>query len=340
MKIILYSHIHDVALFTRVGFYRDDIVALKSRNDTVIASNSIKEIIRIKPNLLVCYFYSKSFFAALIGRALGANVIFTGGADQICPSLVTGFSLNFRRLLAFSCLLIAHKVLVSCTDDYINFKKLAFGIPFLKRKINQVPHVVMPSQLISGKKNDPSDSFDAFTLAWMGSIGNVKRKGVDRAIALISVLRKKGVNANLRIAGTTGPGTDYLIKDVAELDIVEHIQFLGAISEDEKNKIYTTCNVYLQLSDHEGFGVAAAEAFFSGMTVVHSNVGGLRDVIGSHGLILLPSAIDEMHDDAINNFYNQYLSYVPNKSYLQSEINKYSISARSCAFFGVKNVQK
>ena len=40
------------------------------------------------------------------------------------------------------------------------------------------------------------------------------------------------------------------------------MQFVGAISEQEKNRKYMEPGVYLQLSEHEGFGVAAAETFF------------------------------------------------------------------------------
>jgi glycosyltransferase involved in cell wall biosynthesis len=339
MKIFLFSAVSDEKLFSRVGFYRDDIAALGLNGDMVCATNSIRKLCNEKADLVVCYFYSKSFLPGFISRIKGARVIFTGGADQISPLLESGYALNVRRVVAFFCLLISHKVLVSCKDDYVNFKRLSFGVSFLGQKIKLVPHVVVPSQ-IDRHKRKGVNTFEAFTLVWMGTISNVKRKGVDRAISLISILRGRGIDATLKIAGTPGPGTNYLRELASELAIAEHIYFLGLISEKEKNQIFATCDVYLQLSEYEGFGVAAAEAFFSGVTVAHSNVGGLKDVIGNYGIILPLSAIDRNDDEVIENFYSDYLSFVPNKEYLLSEVKNYSISARSRQFLGVTNVSK
>ena len=335
MKSCIYSAVKDKELFIRVGFYRDDIAALRLFGDQVIATNSLRELLQFRPELIVGYFFTKSMWAAVCGRLIGARVLLTGGADQISPSLLRGFKLFVHQLLAFLCLLLAHRILLSCTDDLINFRKLCFGFQFLEKKLSLVSHVVIPSPLPRMVENDRAVRFSAFTLCWMGSEGNVRRKGVDRAVRLISMLRTLDVDASLDIAGTDGPGRVFLEKLIHELDLTDHVRILGAISEDEKNKRLAEDSVYIQLSEHEGFGVAAAEAFFSGMVVVHSNKGGLRDVIGENGLIVDLAVIDNSDMVAVRDFYTQFLNYKINTEFLKNNLKNYSIQMRSEAFSGV-----
>ena len=334
MKSCLYSSVEDKELFSRVGFYRDDIAALRLFSDQVIATNSLRELLRFRPELIVSYFFTKSIWTVVCGRLIGARVLLTGGADQISPILLSGFKLFIHRLIAFFCLLLAHRILLSCTDDLINFRKLCFGFGCLEKKLDLVSHVVIPSPLLRVVENDRAIRFSAFTLCWMGSESNVRRKGVDRAVRLISMLRALDIDASLDIAGTDGLGRVFLEKLIHELGLIDHIHILGAISEDEKNKRLAEGCVYIQLSEHEGFGVAAAEAFFSGMVVVHSNKGGLRDVIGENGLIVDLAVIDNSDVVAVRNFYTQFLNYKINTEFLKNNLENYSIQMRAEAFCG------
>ncbi len=334
MKSCLYSSVKDKALFSRVGFYRNDLEALKLCSDEALITNSIFELVRFKPDLIVAYFFTKSILAAVCGRLIGARIIIGGGGDQFSPVLGSGLRLFVHRVLAFICLLLAHRISLSCTDDLVNIKKLCFGFKFLEKKLHFDNHVVIPSPLLRVVENDRTIQFAAFTLCWMGSEGNVRRKGVDRAVRLISMLRTLNVDASLNIAGTDGPGRVFLEKLIHELDLIDHVHILGAISEDEKNKRLAEGCVYIQLSEHEGFGVAAAEAFFSGMIVVHSNKGGLRDVIGENGLIVDLAVIDNSDIDAVCNFYTQFLNYKINTEFLKNNLKNYSIQMRSEAFCG------
>lgn len=334
MNICLYSAVDSKSLFDRVGFYRDDIKALSLRGDGVFATNSLRELLKFKPALVVGYFFSKSILAALLGRVIGARIILTGGADQISPALLSGYPLFVRRATALLGLLLAHRVLLSCTDDVINFRKLCFGIRALQNKIELVNHVVVPTPLPRIVRVPVEGEFHAFTLCWMGNEGNVRRKGVDKAIRLIARLREMGVDARLDVAGTNGPGKKFLEDLTLELDVTEHVHFMGAISEEEKNDLFSHGSVYLQLSEHEGFGVAAAEAFFSGMIVVHSNKGGLGDVIGEHGLVIDPTLVEQGDLTWVRDFYAKFLQYRINPDFLEKNLQKYFIKVRSDAFLG------
>jgi glycosyltransferase involved in cell wall biosynthesis len=336
MKIILYSAVKDKDLFSRVGFYRDDINALSMRGDKVVAVNSLLKILVGRPHLVIGYFFSNSLFAALLGRLMCARVILTGGADQISPVLSSGYKLLLRRLVALLCLILSHRILLSCSDDVLNFRSICFGINFLERKIELVKHVVIATPL--GGRVPVDGEFDAFTICWMGAESNVRRKGVDKAIRMIAQLHQIGVNARLKVAGTDGPGKRYLEDLARDLNVSAYICFLGPISESEKNALFSKGSVYLQLSMHEGFGVAAAEAYFSGMNVVHSNKGGLKDVIGERGIVVEPSFIENSDLKWVRSFYAKFLQYRVNVKSLEKDIYKYSTKMRSDAFFNHHDV--
>lgn len=297
--ICLYSSVSDKALFQRVGFYRDDLRALASFGDTVVATNRLRDIATLRPKVVVGYFYSRAIFAGILGRLLGAKVIFTGGADQISPRVQFGLRLLAHRMFAAISLVSAHKILLSCSADVTEFEKLCFGIPRLLRKVTGTPHAVHPASASPAERSVVRGEFRAFTICWMGNLGNVMRKGVDRALRLISLLRAEGIDARLDIAGTEGPGTDLVRQLSAKLGISDSVALLGVISEAEKNRRFATDSLYLQLSRYEGFGVAAAEAFLSGMIVIHSNQGGLADVVGEHGIILDYDDLEESGSEGV-----------------------------------------
>lgn len=331
MKIVLYSPVTDCSMFQNVGFYRDDISAMQAEGHNVLATNSIKECLRAHPQLCVCYFYSKAVLVGVIMRFLGRKVVFTGGADQISPIVVRGrVALLIRRAAAVVALLVADRVLVSCSADMANFRIICFKLRFLERKLILSRHVVVPVRSEIAKplyRGEPR--FNALTLCWLGAEENVFRKGVDRAIKLIYLLRKTGVDATLDIAGVDGPGRAIIEQLIAKLDLNGSVRYLGYISEEQKAEKYSVSNVYMQLSEYEGFGVAAAEAFFSGMIVVHSNRGGLADVIGQKGLILSSEIIDSNDMAQVRAFYEQFRNYRVDCNHLSSELPKYSLEKRA-----------
>ena len=328
--VTFYSAVEDKELFERVGFYRDDITALREEGLDVKVTNSLLDVLHFKSDLYIGYFYSKAVIGALLSRVLGSKTVLTGGADQISPTLLRGTKLFARRLVAALGVMCSNKILVSCKDDEKNFHQIAKWV-FGTKKIRRSNHVITPSPFAKPSHKTNSE-VNAFTLCWMGAEGNVRRKGVDRAVKLIYMLRKLGLDASLYIAGTGGEGESYLKSIISTLSMNDHVKIIGPITEDEKNQRFSTMGVYLQLSEYEGFGVAAAEAFFSGMTVVHTNKGGLADVIGHRGIIVNLNDIDNDCYEKILELRDRISNYYPDFNYLNSSICRYSHAARSKDF--------
>jgi glycosyltransferase involved in cell wall biosynthesis len=72
----------------------------------------------------------------------------------------------------------------------------------------------------------------------------------------------------------------------------ENLKLTGYLSDAELRSVLRESAVYAQLSRHEGFGYAVAEAMLSGCTPVVTTAGALPEVVGDSGLVIPP---DDVH---------------------------------------------
>lgn len=84
-------------------------------------------------------------------------------------------------------------------------------------------------------------------------------KRVDHAIRTTHILRQKGVNATLKIAGT-GDSLQDLKRFVSEHQLEGLVQFVGYLSEPEKNELLRDSHFLLHTSVREGWGLNVIEA--------------------------------------------------------------------------------
>lgn len=82
--------------------------------------------------------------------------------------------------------------------------------------------------------------------------------------------------ARLVIAGA-GSASDDLRLRAAELGV--SVEFLGFISDEDRNRLYAVGDVAVFPSLYEPFGIVALEAFAAGCPVIVSDAGGLAEVV-------------------------------------------------------------
>jgi hypothetical protein len=70
---------------------------------------------------------------------------------------------------------------------------------------------------------------------------------------------------------------------VVELSLTERVFFLGA--RNDIPEVMHACDLVIQSSHWEGFGLVAVEAMAAGKVIIASNVDGLRQVVDGYGLI-------------------------------------------------------
>lgn len=120
----------------------------------------------------------------------------------------------------------------------------------------------------------------------MGNVNNVKRKGVDIALYVFSILKQNTLFSDYKfiIIGKVGEGTSYLRSLIVKYNLTNDVIITDEISETSKIDYLKRSKYYFQLSFYEGFGLAALEALVAKNIVIHSAKGGLSNPVFASGI--------------------------------------------------------
>ncbi len=117
----------------------------------------------------------------------------------------------------------------------------------------------------------------------------------DQAVATVGAvteenLGRKGIGAFIEIARVLPSVPFWLIGDVDTRalekmrPIPPNVRVFGRVSDTDLRSLLARAKIYVQLSAHEGFGAAVAEAMLSGCLPIVSNRGALPEVVGDVGI--------------------------------------------------------
>ncbi|HUE05802.1 MAG TPA: glycosyltransferase [Acidimicrobiales bacterium] len=154
--------------------------------------------------------------------------------------------------------------------------------------------VVPPSAAVGVEVTSDAGSLsgDARTgVVWL-AVGRVApNKALEHTIAALAVARHdsdQGEGATLRIVGK--PATDAyeraLRRYVADLGLEDAVTFTGYATDAAVAAAYTTADVLVVTSEHEGFGVPVVEAMAAGLPVVAYDQGAVPEVLGDAGVLV------------------------------------------------------
>lgn len=116
-----------------------------------------------------------------------------------------------------------------------------------------------------------------------------KNKNQKVIIKCFDKIHKEYPTTKLILLGD-GPEHDKLLNLIRELKLEKYIEIPGIISDVEK--YYAVSDVYVQSSHREALPMSMLEAMASGLPLIATNVGGLKDIVKENG-ILVPDD-DEM----------------------------------------------
>ncbi|MFM7581509.1 MAG: glycosyltransferase family 4 protein [Caldilinea sp.] len=140
-------------------------------------------------------------------------------------------------------------------------------------------------------------------LLYVGRI--VYEKGLHILIRAMPRLLAAYPQTRLLVAGKNGERYWPL---AYELNVERSIDFLGYISDEERDCLYTLVDAAIFPSLYEPFGIVALEAMAAGASVIVSSVGGLAEVVRhlENGLTVLPNdplsiawAVDQLFSDPV-----------------------------------------
>lgn len=232
--------------------------------------------------------------------------VYLHGKDVLCPLKLPGirqlFKVTLKRLDGVVCN-------SSFTEQYLRSHT---AHTLQTHIINPTVRPAKFASALSGKTPEQNRTFirSQYAISDMAivilSVGRlVKRKGMDRVIALLPGLLDKGLDVHYIICGR-GPMQGDLECLVSELGATERVHFAGFVPDHALAAYYQACDVFALLTSFsgtasiEGFGIVYVEAGYFGKPVLATNLGGVADAVQheKNGLLIAPDD-DEGIADAL-----------------------------------------
>lgn len=183
------------------------------------------------------------------------------------------------------------------TEKLLGEAKAALGVDAPSKLFIQ-PMGVDVNVLKRDRPYVPHSSGTTIKLFSCGRLNVVK--GHQDLIKALKLLREKGIDAELNIAGEDDAGgTGFraeLEQTVADLDMGDRVTLLGAISAEEVREHLLNAHIFALASWHEPLGVAYMEAMACEVPTIGTNAGGVPELIrnGVDGVLVEPKQPEQL----------------------------------------------
>lgn len=128
------------------------------------------------------------------------------------------------------------------------------------------------------------------------SIGRmVKEKGFDTLIHAAKEMKDSHPEVYFIIAGK-GPMLNEYRSLTSQLGLEGNIHFIGYVTDEERNYLFSTCDIAIFPSRYEPFGIVALESMLAGKPTIVSDVGGLKGIVQHQvtGLFMEPESVESV----------------------------------------------
>ncbi len=120
-------------------------------------------------------------------------------------------------------------------------------------------------------------------IGFCGNLNNVKN--VVSLAGIFEIIKIKFPEAKMQIIGQ-GTKFRHISEDFKNRGLSEFVSFTGGIRQKEIAGYFSSMSVLLLPSFREGFPTVVAEAIGSGLQVVGSDIGGVREAVGDCGKLV------------------------------------------------------
>jgi glycosyltransferase involved in cell wall biosynthesis len=243
----------------------------------------IKDI--LSSDLVFCWFaYRVALIPLLIAKVLRKKIIVVIGGWE-CASqpendygaMRPGFKFLLARSFVRSIATLSDKIIA--VSKY-NEQEIITNIRPSLEKISLI-YLGIPTDCCQGQSL-PKDNL-VLTVANV-TVESFKRKGIDIFIKAARLLS----DTKFVLAGEIDKESSDYLRD----NLPQNLTLTGFVGEEQLHKLYQQAKVYVQVSYHEQFGVALAEAMAHGCVPVVSQRTALPEVVGSSGYYVPYADID------------------------------------------------
>lgn len=183
----------------------------------------------------------------------------------------------------------------SLKDDTYKHFKIENGIEVIHNFIEPGSYCQTPTGDDLARKNEVAPNGEKI-ISHMSNFRAVKR--IEDVIRVFKKVREK-IPAKLVLAGD-GPERYKIEQLCTELGVCKDVEMVGNVQHAQD--IHCISDLFMLPSQTESFGLAALEAFASGVPVISSNAGGLPEVNkdGYSGFLSEVGDVDKMAKDALH----------------------------------------
>jgi glycosyltransferase involved in cell wall biosynthesis len=117
------------------------------------------------------------------------------------------------------------------------------------------------------------------------------RKGLDTLLTSVPPVLKEFSNVQFVISGTGFKEKEESLKKLAkELEIEDHVTFLGYVPDEKLPDLYSTSDIFVLPAIYENFPFAILEAQSTALPVISTNVGGIPEFLvdNENGFVIEP----------------------------------------------------
>ncbi len=186
-------------------------------------------------------------------------------------------------------------------------------------KIEDSRFSILPCTIVKPEENritiDKKPMAGKMILSVSRLIKTDKAKNIDLVIKALPAILKEVPNAFYVVVGD---GDDLTrLKNLAKsLNVYEKVVFVGRASPDLLYYYYNSSDVFVLLSELEGFGIVFLEAMYFAKPCIGANIGGVLEVIehGKTGLFVEPSNINSLVDNIVKLLRDEKLCNLMGKA--------------------------
>ena len=260
--------------------YKCDIYALYSEGDFRDISNPIVSLKAAKDDLIIDHIGGYSFYAYLVDK-------------QPCKKVLYYHNITPPEFVHSSMEKLCRKGLkqlsqISGMYDFICGVS-AFNLECLKKLGEQREGVVLPIPVIFPLKT-PERTFDGGKLRFLFVGRYVENKRIEDLIRVFDYYHSNvNSNSELSVVGNPSVSPSYtsLLQDLVESSSsAGSISLVESVSDAELRDYYNDSDVYLCMSEHEGFCIPIVEAMYNKLIVFAFDSSAVGDTMGGAGVLL------------------------------------------------------
>lgn len=227
--------------------------------------NTVEELEEIY-DVAICFHIHMPFIVRYVAEKVKANIKCAWIHNDFAMS---GFNVKQIRN-SLDCYNHYFTVSEQLLDEFISI------FPEYKEKSSVAHNIVSEAYIRSSlTETDVREySRDSINLLTIGRLD--KQKGYDLAVEACSILKKKGHQFNWYVLGN-GVEESNIINMIKEYGVQECFHLLGI--RINPYPYIDQCDIYVQPSKHEGYGIAVAEARMLNKPIVCTDFTGARDQI-------------------------------------------------------------